>query len=313
MADVVKIMALGFSGRQLADLKPCERRTWADRFKGYLIFPNDKQEEQRLRYQACKAANRIEELKETFAGQQKAKRRSACLSAYLQEERTYFESVGGIPRLIEAQGIAHYHQCEVQMYLDALALWRVYTDLMLIRNAPDIGAYGIHIAFDMAALRNARQFKSVRAPVKARVVQDIDIPKGLTRPPGNVRDLEGSWNSSLTVLPYLLVLGMLMGARRNDIVLGASRANRPDLDDYIAKESEIFLKTAGALEATLQPPAGGRTSKHYPKPDTLWRLPEGFASVSEDFEVVAKHPPMDSDDRKRFETVWAKRKAARTS
>src|SRR3546814_7910819 len=49
LADVTKTMALGFPGRQLADLRHPERRAWADRLKGYLIFPSDTQEEQRLR------------------------------------------------------------------------------------------------------------------------------------------------------------------------------------------------------------------------------------------------------------------------
>src|SRR3546814_18061652 len=64
LADVTKTMALGFPGRQLADLRHPERRAWADRLKGYLIFPSDTQEEQRLRYQACKAANRVKALKD---------------------------------------------------------------------------------------------------------------------------------------------------------------------------------------------------------------------------------------------------------
>src|SRR3546814_13902953 len=88
-------------------------------------------------------------------------------------------------RLIDAQGIAHYYQAEHQMYLDALALWRVYTDLMIIRHAPDLnGAYGVHIAFEMAALRNAEEFKPARASMKAIVVRDVDVPQKSTKLPG---------------------------------------------------------------------------------------------------------------------------------
>src|SRR3546814_16552659 len=87
-------MALGFPGRQLSDLRHPERRAWADRLKGYLIFPSDTQEEQRLRYQACKAANRVKALKEKLADPQKTKRKLARLSTHPAEERSEERRVG---------------------------------------------------------------------------------------------------------------------------------------------------------------------------------------------------------------------------
>src|SRR3546814_16016586 len=79
----------------------------------YTLFP-DTTLFRSLRYQACKAANRVKALKEKLADPQKTKRKLARLSTYLAEERAYFKASGGMARLIDAQGIAHYYQAEHQ-------------------------------------------------------------------------------------------------------------------------------------------------------------------------------------------------------
>src|SRR3546814_3843935 len=77
------------------------------------------------------------------------------------------------------------------------------SDLMIIRHAPDLnGAYGVHIAFEMAALRNAEEFKPARASMKAIVVRDVDVPQKSTKLPGNVKDLEASWDESRPALRW---------------------------------------------------------------------------------------------------------------